>query len=55
MRENRLYGSEGGEPANPASLPLSLVSLRLRGGLVLLHSPTCGRVDASGGGEGECR
>ena len=24
MRENRTYGSEGGEPGNRASLPLSL-------------------------------
>ena len=23
MRENRMYGSEGGEPGNRASLPLS--------------------------------
>ena len=26
MRENRMYGSEGGEPGNRASLPLSFRS-----------------------------
>jgi hypothetical protein len=30
MRENRLYGSEGGEPANPASLPLSIDRVNAR-------------------------
>ena len=29
MRENRMYGSEGGEPGNRASLPLSTKASRV--------------------------
>ena len=29
MRENRMYGSEGGEPGNRASLPLSTKTSRV--------------------------
>jgi len=34
MRENRTYGSEGGEPGDRASLPLSLTDMTMSGSLV---------------------